>query len=112
MRIDAELAEQKVQLEAEAAALKEERALLERNRQSAEMLSSLSARVEVASNAAIQREERLANRLDADLHERERRCECTTQGTLRLPRAFCRAPCLYNYPVRPNTVLVDPSGKW
>eukprot|EP00892_Ulva_mutabilis_P007133 jgi/Ulvmu1/4792/UM020_0077.1 len=75
LRIDAELASRKSQLEAEAAAVKEERALLDRNRQSTETLASLSARVEVASSAAIQREERLAARLEADLHERERRCQ-------------------------------------
>lgn len=53
---------------------------MERNRQSAEMLSNLSARVEVASKAAIQREERLASRLEADLHERERRYDCNAQS--------------------------------
>lgn len=60
--------------------MKEERAVLERNRQSAEMLSTLSARVEVASAAAIQREERLASRLEADLHERERRYSCNAHS--------------------------------
>lgn len=75
-RIDAQMSEQKAQLAAEMAAMKEERALLDRNQRATEILSSLSAQVEIASSAAIQREERLASRLEADLNERERRYVC------------------------------------
>jgi hypothetical protein len=73
-RLNTEHAELLGQLAAEQAAVAEERALLERNRATIDTLSTLSARVEVVTAAAVDREERLVRRIDGELIERERRC--------------------------------------
>ena len=72
-RADAAQVAQRAQLDAQTAALAEERALLDRNRATTETLSTLSSRVEVAALAAVQREERLTARLENELIDRERR---------------------------------------
>ena len=72
-RVDAANSAQRAQLDSEAAALREERAAMNRERQSTEALSSLSAQVEAVSNTAIQREKRLTARLEEELMDREQR---------------------------------------
>lgn len=72
-RVDAENTVQQAQLDAQTAALREERATLNRDRQSTEALSSLSAQVEAVSMTAMQREKRLTARLEDELMDREQR---------------------------------------
>lgn len=72
-RVDAENSAKRAQLDAESAVLREERTALNRDRQSTEALSSLSAQVEAVSHTAIQREQRLTARLESELMDRERR---------------------------------------
>ena len=72
-RVDAANSAQRAQLDSEAAALREERAAMNRERQSTEALSSLSAQVEAVSHTATQREKRLTARLEDELMDREQR---------------------------------------
>jgi hypothetical protein len=72
-RVDAENTSQRAQIDAASAALREERAALNRERHSTEVLSTLSAQVEAVSLTAMQREKRLTARLEDELMDREQR---------------------------------------
>lgn len=63
-----------VQIRAEKATLEEEKALLQRYKQSTELLTELSGKVRGVTAAALEREERVARHLDQDLLQREARC--------------------------------------
>ena len=94
-RAEQEHSELRSQLAAERAALNEERALLERTKTAADTLAALSARVEVAGAAAVEREERLAHRLESDLAERERRCARFLSGNMSAQGLRCRCKPLH-----------------
>lgn len=77
--MEAESTAQRAQLQAESAALQEQRDALNRDRQSTQALSSLSAQVEAVSSTAVQREKRLTSLLENELMDREQRSECLFQ---------------------------------